>query len=53
MSALTFESAFSSLTLLKESDVRLKVIGLKKLNSLNDYHWHEISDHLAEMFLFF
>ena len=51
MSALTLESASNSLTLLKESDVRLKVLGLKKLNQVIDTHWHEISDYLAQMFI--
>jgi len=49
MSALNFESASSFLTYLKENDSRLKVLGLKKLNSIVDSHWHEISDFLAEI----
>jgi len=52
MSALTFESASNFLTLLKENDVRLKVLGLKRLNTLVDAHWHEISDYLAQMYIF-
>jgi len=50
MSGLTLESASNFLTLLKENDVRLKVLGLKRLNNLVDDHWHEISDYLAQMY---
>lgn len=47
MSSFTFESVANHLTLIKESDVRLKVLGLQKLAPLVHYHWHEISDHLG------
>ena len=49
MSSLTFESAANHLTLLKEKDVRLKVLGLKKLDRVIHHHWHEISNQLPEM----
>ncbi len=49
MSSFTFESVANHLTLLKENDARLKVIGLQKLAPLVHHHWHEISDHLSAM----
>lgn len=50
--SLASENAIDSLTLLKEKDSRLKVLGLKKLNKLVDYHWHEISDSLVQLYEF-
>ena len=50
--SLVSENASNALTLLKGADSRLKVLGLKKLNALIDYHWHEISDSLAQMYEF-
>lgn len=49
MSTLVVESISNHLTLLREEDSRLKVLGLKKLDSAVHYHWHEISDHIGDL----
>ena len=48
---LTLESAAGVLSLLKEDDTRLKVIALKKIDKHIDYYWHEIAEHVNEMYL--
>lgn len=49
MSSNVLTSLSSSIYLLQESDLQLKILGLQKLSQIVDYHWAEIADHLPKM----
>lgn len=43
-------SANAFLSLLKESDQQLKILGLKELSKIVDYFWAEIAEHISTMY---
>lgn len=42
-------SANSFISLLNEPDQQLRVLGLQKLQTIVDYFWAEIAEHLTKM----
>ena len=50
---LVLENSGNILSLLKDDDQRLKANALKKLSKNLNLYWHEIADHLADMYTYF